>query len=194
MLRRIALLLCLSLLAGPSLADSKNGVMDAREPFSIKLRVEALQTANSLLDEIVSWLASNFDLPTTQDRPNIQFAAKAEMTRMRVADRVHWQGFSQDAEVGQMSDRAVVAIYDTASKTVFLPDGWVGKSPADQSVLVHELVHHLQNMAKLKFECPAAREKAAYLAQDKWLARFGKRLEDEFEVDMFTIVVSSACM
>ena len=69
-----------------------------------------------------------------------------------------------------------------------------GESPADQSIFVHEMVHHLQNLAGVKFECPAAREKAAYLAQDKWLARFGKSLENEFDVDMFTVVISSACM
>jgi len=59
---------------------------------------------------------------------------------------------------------------------------------------VHEMVHHLQNLAGVKFECPAAREKTAYLAQDKWLARFGKSLENDFDVDMFTVVISSACM
>ena len=38
------------------------------------------------------------------------------------------------------------------------------------------------------------REKPAYLAQDKWLAQFGLSLEKEVEVDMFTVVVSSACI
>ena len=46
----------------------------------------------------------------------------------------------------------------------------------------------------MSFECPAAREKVAYLAQDKWLERFGSSLEREFELDMFTVVVSSSCM
>src|SRR5258707_15291269 len=44
---------------------------------------------------------------------------------------------------------------------------------------VHGMVHHLQNLANLKFECPMAREKLAYLAQDKWLGRFGTSLEKE---------------
>jgi len=38
------------------------------------------------------------------------------------------------------------------------------------------------------------REKLAYLAQDKWLSRFGMSLEKEFEVDLFTVLISSACM
>ena len=39
-----------------------------------------------------------------------------------------------------------------------------------------------------------AREKVAYMAQDKWLKRFGTSLESEFDLDMFTVLISSACM
>jgi hypothetical protein len=56
------------------------------------------------------------------------------------------------------------------------------------------MVHHLQNVGGLKFVCPQAREKLAYLAQDKWLERFGLSLENEFDVDMFTVLITSACM
>jgi hypothetical protein len=56
------------------------------------------------------------------------------------------------------------------------------------------MVHHLQNLAGLKFECPMAREKVAYMAQDQWLKRFGTSLETEFDLDMFTVLISSACM
>jgi hypothetical protein len=37
------------------------------------------------------------------------------------------------------------------------------------------------------------REKLAYLAQDPWLERFGSGLEKEFEIDKFTLLISSAC-
>src|SRR6266404_416977 len=79
-------------------------------------------------------------------------------------------------------------------KTVLTGGIRTGTTPAEQSVLVHEMVHHLQNLGKVKFECPMAREKLAYMAQDQWLKRFGKDLETEFEVDMFTVLVSSSCM
>ena len=110
-----------------------------------------------------------------------------------MADLKRWQGFFREEPAAE-KERNIVAVYDTLSRTVYLPENWRGESPADQSILVHELVHHLQNIAGTKFECPAAREKAAYLAQDKWLSRFGKTLENEFDVDMFTVVVMSACM
>jgi hypothetical protein len=153
----------------------------------------AALVAQSLFDEVVSWICENFDLPITQRRPNIRFATKAELTLMRILDRTQWDGFVPN-ETEFSAERDVVAVYDTQSQTIYLPDHWSGNSAADQSILVHEMVHHLQKLAGMSFECPAAREKMAYLAQDKWLERFGLSLEREFELDMFTVVVSSACM
>ena len=159
----------------------------------IQERTNPAEVAQSLLDEMITWISLNFDLPSTTYRPAIEFASKARLTQMRIDDRTSWQGFAQ-VDGDAVSERGVVAVYDTSSKTIFLPEGWTGKSPAERSILVHELVHHLQNLAQQRFECPAAREKAAYLAQQKWLERFGVSLEEEFDLDMFTIVVSSACM
>lgn len=156
-------------------------------------RARAVLVAESLFDEVVGWICTNFDLPATQSRPRIRFATKAELTQMRILDRTHWDGSVQN-ENDLSAERHVVAVYDTQSKTVYLPENWSGNSAADQSILVHEMVHHLQKMAGMSFECPAAREKMAYFAQDKWLERFGLSLEREFELDMFTVVVSSACM
>lgn len=156
-------------------------------------QVDAAQTAKSLSEEVIVWISTNFDLPAKSDRPQIRFANQTEMMRIRIADRMRWRGYVQDEPAAE-NERNVVAIYDTSSRTIYLPENWRGESPADQSIFVHEMVHHLQNLAGVKFECPAAREKAAYLAQDKWLARFGKSLENEFDVDMFTVVISSACM
>ena len=64
---------------------------------------------------------------------------------------------------------------------------------AEVSVLVHEVVHHLQTSAKLTYECPAARERLAYAAQEKWLGLFGRSLESDFEIDAFTLKVSTMC-
>ena len=156
-------------------------------------RAGAVLVAQSLFEEVVSWICENFDLPITHSRPNIRFATKAELTLMRILDRTQWDGFVPN-ETESSAERHVVAVYDTQSQTIYLPENWSGKSAADQSILVHEMVHHLQKLAGMRFECPAAREKVAYLAQDKWLERFGLSLEREFELDMFTVVVSSACM
>lgn len=143
-----------------------------------------------LLTAIVVWLSANSSIPANFNHPHIEYASPAHMIDMRLHG-THSAAQSTNV-VGQIPD--VVAVYDDERHTIFLPEGWTGTTPAELSVLVHEMVHHLQNVNGQKFECPAAREKPAYLAQDQWLKQFGHNLENDFSVDMFTIVVKSACM
>ena len=80
------------------------------------------------------------------------------------------------------ANRSVVALYDLSRQVICLPEGWTGESPAEQSILVHEMVHHLQHRAKIRFNCPEEREKLAYEAQELWLARFGTSLEQSLNL------------
>ena len=162
----------------------------AAQSGSIPPKAEMAAAAESLVTEISDWLASNFDLPRIEERPAIAFVSRAELENLRMQG-----GTGHGDNVGAGVDASVVvAVYHLSKRTIFLSDRWTGKTPADQSVLVHEMVHHLQNLADMKFECPTAREKLAYKAQNRWLGRFGTDLETEFEIDAFTVLVASACM
>jgi len=143
-----------------------------------------------LLNAIVLWISINLAVPAVYDHPRIEYVPPAKMIAMRL------RGMPTAAQAALLPSQIpdVVAIYDDEKRTIFLPEGWTGKTPAELSVLVHEMVHHLQNVSGQKFECPAAREKPAYLAQDKWLKQFDQTLEQDFEIDLFTIVVKSACI
>jgi len=168
------------------------------ESSGAQYQPDAIRPTLTLLTEIVTWLSANFDLPAIQDHPSVEFVSPAKLASMRyedngcLPDRPCETGVYEPVEAAHQ--REVVALYEGTTRTIFLSDLWTGTTAADQSVLVHEMVHHLQNLGELKFECPRAREKLAYTAQDRWLKRFGKDLETEFEVDMFTIFISSACM
>jgi len=61
----------------------------------------------------------------------------------------------------------VVAVYNDDAQTIYLAKGWTGATPAELSILVHEMVHHLQHVAGMRFACAEAREKLAYEAQQK---------------------------
>jgi hypothetical protein len=87
----------------------------------------------------------------------------------------------------------VESFYDDATNTIHLSREWSGDSAADLSVLVHEMVHHLQSAAKIDYPCPEAREKLAYDAQDQWLKQFGRNLIDEFALDSMTVLVRTRC-
>jgi hypothetical protein len=153
-----------------------------------------------LLTAIVLWLSANYPLPASYEHPKIEQVPATEITYLRhraftperrreVAAALAQSG---DASSGSKA-RAVVAIYDDSRRTIFLPDSWTGKTPAELSVLVHEMVHHLQFTGQLKFECPAQREALAYQAQDQWLGLYGKSLAGEFDLDAFTLKVSTSC-
>ena len=92
-----------------------------------------------------------------------------------------------------MNRRQAVAVYDDLNETILLPENWKGDTPAELSVLVHEMVHHLQKESHLRYECQGAREELAYKVQEKWLSLFGRDLASEFQIDPFTLKVSTTC-
>jgi hypothetical protein len=152
----------------------------------------------ALLIVIVTWLSINFGLPAVPEHPHVEFVSAARMAEVRYSRLASGQPDRAAAEAGRSAPaelgKDVHAIYDDRSRTIYLPEGWTGATPAEVSVLVHELVHHLQNVAGVKYDCPGAREKPAYRAQARWLELFGKNLADEFELDAMTILVRTNCM
>lgn len=151
-----------------------------------------------LLTVIVTWLAVGFGLPAVYEHPNVEFASAATMAEVRVS-RVAASGSDLAGGQGGHLARAafihdVEAIYDDESRTIYLPEGWTGATPADVSVLVHEMVHHLQNVAGLTYGCAGEREKPAYRAQARWLELFDTTLADEFGIDPMTLLVRTNCM
>jgi len=152
----------------------------------------------TLLTAIVTWLSIGFGLPANYDHPRLEFVSAAKMNAVqfhgRAPSRPQAESSGEAPPARAVSQREVEALYDDASRTIYLPEGWTGKTPVEVSVLVHEMVHHLQNVAGLKFDCPQAREKLAYAAQNEWLARSGRNLMDEFELDALTVLLRTKCM
>ena len=152
---------------------------------------------DALLTAIVIWISVNHGLPATFDHPRIERVPSIEMASLRymglLRSRQREVSVIQDQESSFEKRRDVVAIYNDQTKTIFLSDKWAGTSPAELSVLVHEMVHHLQNEAGRTYECPAEREKLAYEVQDKWLGLFGRNLEGEFEINGLALLVSTSC-
>jgi hypothetical protein len=140
---------------------------------------------DELIRSLAQWLSQEFDLPAMHDAPAVRFTSPKRMASLRVRDTL------SDRMVGSQTD--VLAIYDDGARTIYLPDDWTGSTPAELSVLIHELVHHIQNEADSKFACPQEREQAAYEAQERWLKLFGHDLETDFELDGFTLLVRTNC-
>jgi hypothetical protein len=152
---------------------------------------------DALLTAIVIWISANHGLSTTFDHPRIERVPSIEMEGLRYKGLL--SALQRTAPVIEQLEssfekrRDVVAVYDDQTKTIYLSDKWTGSGPAELSVLVHEMVHHLQNEAGTTYECPAERERLAYEVQDKWLGLFGRNLESEFEINGLALLVSTSC-
>jgi hypothetical protein len=174
--------------ASAAVAAQPSPIPETTNPAIVELSSD--RASDALLTSIVTWLSVNFDLQPTALLPKVKHASVAAMAQRRYRTLLGADGPSvSPSETGLTT----VAIYDRNEATIYLPLDWTGKTPAELSVLVHEMVHHLQNVAQTKFECPQARE-LAYAAQQRWLGLFGRSLEDDFQIDPFTLLVSTRCM
>jgi hypothetical protein len=156
------------------------------------LRDPARQRA--LMAAIAEWLAQELGLPRATELPQIAFASPSELLRKRYR-LIRADTTQSPYETPSQSTMArTVAIYDDAERTIYLTEDWRGDTAADVSVVVHEMVHHLQNIAHMRFECARAREATAYEAQERWLQQHGRSLRADFDIDAFTVLVHAMCL
>ena len=138
--------------------------------------------SDAALSSIAVWLVEEFGLPMARESPRIEIEDEGELARLRLGNSFPNQAHD------------ILALYDDATRTIHLSEEWSKTTPAALSVLIHEIVHHMQNLGEMTYECAEAREKVAYDAQERWLSRSGKSLESEFGIDPMTRLVRTKCI
>lgn len=136
-----------------------------------------------LLNAMMLWLSLNFALPLVPEQPRVLRVTPDRLVAIRYGGLM-----------ARVPDRTVVGAYDARSRTIYLRDDWDNHNAADLSVLLHELVHFMQDRAASHFECPAAREAPAYAAQQRWLEFYGTDLQSAFGIDAMTLKLRTACL
>jgi hypothetical protein len=199
--RTLAALAMATCLFGPtSIATAENLFKIPGTNYYISLNAaQPLNTADSqpLLAAIADWISKEFTLPVVDRFPEIKLISPSEIGALRYKSPVppapHEVGRDPGLAQPQSSTHPLtndtVAVYIDGAEIIYLIDGWTGRTPADLSVLVHEMVHHIQFKLGLKHECLQDREKLAYAAQDRWLHLFGHSLESDFELMAFRYTV-----
>lgn len=149
---------------------------------------------HDLMRAIAAWISLEFDVPGSARLPQVVQASEDQMISLR------YRASDPDRPVDPAVRNArpevgheIVALYDDRARTIYLNGDWSGRTPAEISILVHETVHHLQNLAGLKFACAGEREKTAYRAQARFLDLFQQSLETEFGIDPMTLLVRTNC-
>ena len=143
--------------------------------------------AGQLIMSLTRWLAEAYDLPRIDQLPAIEFLPPDKLIEVRKEALARWPRAYQPEPI------ELVAIYRDDVQTIYLPEHWRGRSPSEVSILVHELVHHLQNAGELKYPCAQSREKLAYQAQEDWLAIFGDDLQNAFGINALTLLMRTNC-
>ena len=139
-------------------------------------------TMDAMLGIIIIWLSANFGLSGDVDVPGVKFVGSAA-SMLEVSDRRHVQHRNE-----------IVAIYGDGEPKIYVGEKWKEEPVTLSAILVHEMVHHLQDRGNIQYSCPGAREALAFRAQRSWLQIFGRDLESEFGLDPFTIKAMTLCM
>lgn len=134
--------------------------------FEIVIGERQADPGGRLLEALAIWVGAKLGQPVPTSLPRLVFKPSNQVAVLR---------FKQYASemVQQQALPTIISIYDARENTIYLRDTWSGATAADLSVLVHELVHHFQEVHQAKFECEAAREAKAFELQEKWLKLFG---------------------
>lgn len=168
MVRRAPLLAVLAALASPAISA----------PGTDRVALDSLGLA------IEAWVTQATGMPVPASLPDFIFVEPASMPDLMSR---------RAGSTGAFDQSGIVTFYDSVSRVVYLPAGWTGTTPAELSILVHEMVHHAQTASGRRFACGAQREKEAYQAQARWLALFGTDLAREFDLDPIFLLVATSC-
>jgi hypothetical protein len=88
----------------------------------------------------------------------------------------------------------IEAFYSKNDRTIYLPDSWNPNALRDRSILLHELVHHLQYLNNVKVTCEFEHDFQAFKLQAAWLSEQGVEYPlDLMGVDLRYVLVLSHC-
>ncbi len=113
---------------------------------------------------LIHWITTQTGW-TVRDTPSIRFVPSATLAKMfsEASTKLH-----------------VEALYSERDHSIYLPDGWRADNLRRRSILLHELVHHLQYLNHAKVTCESEHEFQALQLQVMWLGEQG--VDDPFDL------------
>ena len=109
-----------------------------------------------ILTALMIWLGANTPFDTNHDIPNIMFLSQDQMEQM------FYKGTDK-------MPNTLHGLYDKESDTIIMPDTWDRRKAWDMGVLLHEMVHYLQDINNHEFSCTAEMERDAWPIQQQYL-------------------------
>lgn len=137
----------------------------------------------ALMTAMMVWIAGVSGLPVPESPPKV-----VQLSPRELAERI-----SPDGAYDPAMARRYLALYHADSGTILLREDWDPGTLRDRSVLLHELVHHMQASAGRRYPCRGARERAAYEIQAQWLERHGRELSGTLGLNALFLHALTRC-
>ena len=119
---------------------------------------------DQLILKYIDWIVENSELEYSgQPLPTVSTMSFEQMMRMAYTDEVYESG----RELAPVS-----AIYDHHNNQIVVPDTTDIFAYINHQILVHELVHYLQDINGITDDCLGRLEFPAYELQAKWQDEF----------------------
>jgi hypothetical protein len=136
-----------------------------------------------IITSLMLWIAAATGWPIP-DHPNITYIEDEHQFFM-MSQECDTKPNQPICETYDGSATNILALYNHLTKTIYLNKEFWWASVRDQSILLHELVHHMQYSRDSEFysnQCKGDIEKEAYDLQEKWLEKRGRTLYDTIEL------------
>jgi hypothetical protein len=153
-----AVVVCVAALAGS--VHAQHPPEDVEAPGEASEHAHAVAAARAMLQDDVSWIAARTGWRIVSV-PAIETRTDRELSMM----------FFGIAE--QPDGMTPLALYGREVHILYISDRLTFDNLIDRSILLHELVHHMQVLDNVRSGCREAEEAQAYKLQVDWLVEHG---------------------
>ncbi len=132
---------------------------------------------NEILTALMIWLGTNTPLSVNHELPNVLFLPQEKMEQIFYGDN-------------EYEPEQLHGMYNKETDTIILAEDWNRNDPWDLGVLVHEMVHYLQDKNEMKYACTQEMEKLAWPIQQFYLKKVWNY---DWDYDGLWFLVISSC-
>jgi len=146
---------------------------------------ESLTLDKDKVEGYISYIEDNSDLVYNgESLPSFVLKEPEDLLRTLFGD-------SYDPNAKDTAWPDVQAIYNHNSREIYLKNTFQWSDHNQSHIIVHELVHYMQDINGVLSDIPACSEKLAYDIQHKWMDETG--VEATRSNDLFLVMIYSRC-
>jgi len=127
---------------------------------------------------LIIWIGANTNYNIDVPEPTILFVTQDKMEEAYYYSGEKYEGVT------------LHGFYDIKLDLIILPDTWDKTKPWDLSVLLHEVIHYLQDINQIDYDCVNQMEKDAWPLQKQYLK---EQHNFDWDYDKLWHLLTSTC-